>query len=131
VVIVHVNTEEVIAELRGRVDGYRQALEQGFAKAGNEVVELFRSEWLSGRTSGDLGLNIRTGRLYQSVRSLTEVTQDRIVSQVFNRGAPYWHYHQTGTDRLPKRLYLEEAFEEDGESLYSKALEDAIRRLVE
>ena len=123
------NTAEVIASLQGRKEAYRQALEDGAAKAGVEIVELFRSEWLSGRQAGDLGLNIRTGRLYQSIKSLTIVDGTRVASQIYNTGAPYWAYHQDG-DGVMKRLYLEEAFQEDGERIYQGVVEAALERLV-
>lgn len=129
-VVVHINTDEVIAELRARGEEFREGIERGMARAGAAVVDLFRTRWLSGRGSDDLGLNIRTGRLYQSIRSLTEIDDATLRSVVFNSGAVYWYYHQTGTDRLPKRLFLEETFEEDGQALYASEISLALRGLA-
>lgn len=129
-VVIHINTEEIAAELRSRGESYRETMERGLARAGAEVVDLFRRDWLSGRNTDDLGLNIRTGRLYQSIKSLTEIDGDILRGIVFNQGATYWHYHQTGTDRLPKRLYLEETFEEDGEKLYTSEVEMALEKVA-
>lgn len=128
-VVVHLNTDEVVADLISRKMEYREAMEKGFARAGAAIVDLFRHRWLSGRGSDDLGLNIRTGRLFQSIKSLTEINKDAIRSVVFNSNATYWEYHQLGQG-VPKRLYLEEAFEEDGGKLYTSEMELAFERLA-
>lgn len=128
-VVIHANSEEVIASLATLKGRYQEAAVKGFAEAGRMVVDLFRNDWLSGRQAGDIALNVQTGKLRDSIRSVTSERGPNITSEVFNRGAQYWEYHQTGTDRLPKRLYLLEAFEEDGAKLYAGQVEIALGML--
>jgi len=129
-VVIYLETDALAAQLNGMKEDYRAALEEGFARAGRLIVDLFRNTQLSGRTPDDRGLNIRTGNLNQSVKSLTQISGSTITSLVYNEGAQYWEYHQTGTDRLPKRLYLEEAFQDDGAKLYTSEVEMALARLA-
>lgn len=126
---IFVNTEEVIASLATLRGRYQDAAVKGFAEAGRLVVELFRNDWLSGRQPGDIALNVQTGKLRDSIRSVTTHRGPSVTSEVFNRGAQYWEYHQTGTDSLPKRLYLLEAFEEDGAKIYAGQVEIAMGML--
>ena len=125
-VVINLNADAVLAEIATMRDRYHEAAAKGFAEAGQLIVDLFRNEWLSGRQGG-LGLNIQTGRLRQSVRSATVLRGNVITSEVFNRGAEYWHYHQHPEGGRPKYLYLEEAFEDDGTKLYESQLELALK----
>ena len=125
-VVFHNNFQEVIAGLKADLEDYRATLEQGFAKAGRLLVDRFREQQLSGRSAGDMGLNIRTGNLFQSLRSLTEIEPRTIRSIIFNRGAQYWAYHQDGTGTLPKRLTLEEDFEDEGSKMFTRVVEQAL-----
>ena len=129
-VVIFVDVEATAAELKGLKDAYQDALEAGFARASQAIADLFKDRWLSGRGSDDLGLNIRTGRLHDSIKSLTEVTPRGVRGVVFNTGAQYWEYHQLGTSTLPKRLFLLEAFQEDGTALYEAEAEKALASLA-
>ena len=127
---IQFNTQDVIGAMEDARDNYRASLEEGFAEAGRMVVDLFRQEWLSGRDGGGLGLNIQTGVLNQSVKSLTVVDGDKLTSIVYNRGAKYWEYHENPQGGRPQYLHLEEAFQEDGEKLYLSQVEMAMRQLA-
>lgn len=126
-VSVFINTEEILSSLQGMKGRYEEALAKGFADAGRLVVDLFRRDWLSGRTSGDLGLNIVTGRLHASLDSKTSIQGSRLTSDVTNQGAPYWFYHQNPEGGRHKFLYLDEAFQEDGSQIYVGQVEQALR----
>ena len=126
---IQFNTQDIIGALEDARDNYRASLEEGFAEAGRMVVDLFRQDWLSGRVGG-LGLNIQTGRLNQSVQSLTVVDGAKLTSIVYNRGAQYWEYHENPQDGRPQYLHLEEAFQSEGEKLYLSQVDLAMRQLA-
>ena len=108
---------------------YREALDLGFQKAGLSMVHKFQDEQLSGRVSGDIGLNVKTGNLRDSLKAFVTTQTGQIESLIYNQAAQYWAYHQDGTERLKKRLFIEEDFEFTGEKLYSSAVEMALDTL--
>lgn len=124
---VFIETEEVLASLNNMKGRYEDAIAKGFAEAGRLVVDLFRRDWLSGRSAGDLGLNIRTGRLHASLDSRSMVQGPHLTSDVFNQGADYWYFHQNPEGGRHKFLYLKEAFAEDGAKIYEGQVEQALR----
>lgn len=117
-------------ELKEAGEDYRGALDKGFQKAGLAMVHKFQDEQLSGRKAGDIALNVRTGNLRDSIKTLVKTQSDEVHGVVFNQGAQYWAYHQDGSERLKKRLFMEEDFEVSGEKLYSSAVEMALGTLA-
>ena len=105
---------------------YRHALDIGFARAGLAMVHKFQDEQLSGRTAGDLGLNVVTGTLRDSLKSLVTTEADTVTAMVYNRGAMYWDYHQSGTDRLKKRLFFDEDWQDSGEKIFASQVDIAM-----
>ncbi len=124
------NLDAFIAYLEERKADYHAALEDGFSAVGREMRDLFRDGWLSGRHADDRGLNIRTGRLHDSIRNRTEARERDVRSVVFNRGANYWWYHAGNSDRLPTRFPAEEIFEAEGLPKYQDAFDFALSRLA-
>lgn len=120
------NTEALAQDLKAMGEEYYEALEKGFQKAGLELIHKFQDEQLSGRKSGDIGLNVRTGNLRDSLKNVVTTQAGMIEGLIYNRAADYWSYHQDGSERLKKRLFLEEDFEVSGEKLYSSAVEMAM-----
>lgn len=114
-------------EIEDLSEEYKAALEKGFARAGMNLIYKFQDEQLSGRRSGDVGLNVRTGNLRDSLRSVVTVDSEAITNTIYNRGADYWAYHQDGSDRLRKRLFIEEDFEDSGAKLYTSEIEIAMQ----
>lgn len=129
-VVVYVDTAPVLADLTEMKDRFQERIATGFAEAGQQVVDLFRNTWLSGRGSDGLGLNIVTGNLRQSIRSLTEIQPDAVVSEVFNRDADYWWYHEHPESGRHQYLHLEDAFTEDGGKLYESQIEQALKAVA-
>lgn len=125
-VLVHLDTAPLIAEIKDVRETIEERFARGFAEAGRMVVDLFRHEWLSGREADGLGLNIVTGRLFQSIRTVTTVRGNSLLSEVFNTGAPYWWYHENPEGGRHKYLYLQEAYLEDGGKLYESQIEQAL-----
>ena len=117
------------ADLDQAGEEYRAALDTEFQRAGLAMVHKFQDEQLSGRKSGDIALNVRTGNLRDSIKTMVTTQAEQVEGIVYNRGAQYWGYHQDGTERLKKRLFLEEDFEASGEKLYSSAVELAMDTL--
>lgn len=122
--------EALAEELKEAGEDYRDALDKGFQKAGLAMVHKFQDEQLSGRKAGDIALNVRTGNLRDSIKTLVKTQSDEVHGVVFNQGAQYWSYHQDGSERLKKRLFIEEDFEVSGEKLYSSAVEMALETLA-
>lgn len=121
------------AEMNKEVDQaseeYKAALDVGFQKASLAMVHKFQDEQLSGRRSGDIGLNVRTGNLRDSLKTLVTTQTGELKGLIFNQAAQYWAYHQDDSGRLKKRLFLEEDFELSGEKLYVSAVEMAMDTL--
>lgn len=128
-IVINLDIGDLPQELESAKLEYQMALERGFAEASQTIVERFRANQLSGRTGADTGLNIRTGRLYQSIRSLTQTAVGFVRGIVFNQGAQYWAYHQD-PDGQKKRLFLEEDFETYGSILYQSKIELAFAKLA-
>jgi hypothetical protein len=105
------------------------ALERAMDVAGAEQKNRFRTEQLSGRTAGDMGLNRVTGNLWESLRNVTIVGDRQMVSELYNRGAQYWEVHQDGIG-IKKRLRFEEDLEERGIPLYESEIERGLTELL-
>jgi hypothetical protein len=117
------------SELDKAGEEYREALDAGFQKAGISMVRKFQEEQLSGRKSGDIYLNVKTGNLRNSLRSMVTSQAGQVEGVVYNQGAQYWGYHQDGTEKHPKRLFIEEDFEVSGEKRYASAVDMAMDTL--
>lgn len=128
-IVIHIDSTPVLAQLADIQGRFQEAAARGFAEAGQKMVDLFRQNWLSGRSDG-LGLNIVTGRLNQSVRTVTTVGPGGVTSEVFNRDADYWWYHEHPENGRPQYLHLEDAFKTDGTPLYEDAIEQALRMVA-
>jgi hypothetical protein len=128
-VLISTNAHILANQLHDLEENFLEAEEKGFAAAGHEIVERMKNEQLSGRTGGDMGLNIKTGRLHDSIKSLTTVDGGKVSSEVFNEGAAYWFYHQHGTPKLKKRLNLEEFFIGKGPEIYLSHVKMALQGL--
>ena len=102
---------EAVAKFRALAQEFRASVAQGFSEVSRRIAEKFRNEDLSGRKSDDTGLNIRTGRLHDSIKSEVEIAENKISGVVYNDDAPYWEFHQKGMGFNPKRLFWEEEFE--------------------
>lgn len=112
------------------VTEFKQDVSEGFARVDNQVVDQFKNEQLSGRKGDDTGLEIRTGNLHDSIKSLVEVADSRISGTVYNGGAAYWEYHQYGMGNNPKRLNFDEYFESEGMAGYTEVVESSLERMV-
>lgn len=129
-IIIQFNLDDVVEALEDRAQEYWEVIQTGFARAGQLMVARFQDQQLSGRHGDDTGLNIQSGNLRASLRSLTEIEGHEIRSMVENAGATYWQYHQTGTEKLPKRLFLKEDFAGEGSKLYTSEIELAFGRMA-
>jgi ClpP class serine protease len=116
----------VADDLQNRVTEFRATVAAGFAGVDDGVVAHFKDDELSGRRADDTGLNIRTGRLHDSIKSLVEVADHQIAGIVYNTGARYWEFHQDGAGNNPKRLHFEEYFRSQGLAAYSDVVEGAL-----
>ena len=121
---------EAVNALRKFSDDIQQRIEIALDAAGGMIVEQFRADQLSGRRAPNYGLNKRTGNLYESLRNSTLQSGNRFTSEVYNRGAQYWYYHEFGTGFNPKRLWFEETFRKDGAEIYQTQLESALQGAV-
>lgn len=116
----------MVAGLEQASEDYRRTLDEGFQKAGLAMVHKFQDEQLSGRTGGDIGLNVVTGRLRDSLKNLVTSSAQEIAATVYNTGATYWEYHQLGSDRLRKRLFFDEDWADSGEKMFASAVDIAM-----
>ncbi len=107
---------------------YLRDLSTGFVKVGREIVTLLQKEWLSGRIAGDLGLNIITGNLYNSIGFLTTVNGAEIESNVFNHGASYWYWNAGHSPNHPNRFPVDAIFQDQRER-YTTVMQAALARL--
>jgi hypothetical protein len=117
---------EMTTSLTEMADEFTGIMEKGMSQGGHQMVDIFRRDWLSGRGGDGLGLNIQSGRLNQSIRDVTTVNGQRITSEIFNRGATYWYYHQNPEGGRTKYLYLDESFQSDGDRIYGGQVEMAM-----
>ncbi|MES2200662.1 MAG: hypothetical protein V4498_00260 [candidate division FCPU426 bacterium] len=124
------NLDAFIAYLEERKAEFWAGLEEGFTAVGREIRDILRDKWLSGRMADDRGLNIRTGRLHDSIRSRTEIADKEIRSVVFNRGANYWWYNAGNSPNHPNRFPAEDIFLEEGQRRYQDAFESALDRMA-
>ncbi len=116
----------ILAGLEEKGAEFRDIVAHGFASASATIVERFQDDQLSGRP----GLNIKSGKLRDSIKSMVEIAQDQIKGIVKNEGATYWEYHQLGAGHNPKRLFFYEYFEDQGEKLYTSEIEMAFEKVA-
>lgn len=126
---VTTNAAEIAKDFSKANDELLGDLEKGFSEASQAIAADFRIRQLSGRTRGDVGLNVRTGNLRSSLSGDGMRDGLDIIGQVSNSGAQYWEYHQDGSARLKKRLFFYETFAKDGPRRYSSVVEMAFSRL--
>lgn len=112
--------------LRAFSDDVQTRLEIAMDMAGRAIVETFRADQLSGRRAPNYGLNRKTGNLYESLRSGVTGAGSKLTSEIYNRGAQYWYYHEHGMGFNPKRLWFEEVFRKAGPDFYSTEIEKAL-----
>ena len=115
--------------IRSKVTEFKVTVASGFAVVDNQVVDQFKDEQLSGRHADDTSLNIRTGRLHDSIKSVVDVADDKISGTVFNTDAKYWEYHQDAAGHNPKRLFFEEYFTSHGLAAYTDVVEGALHEV--
>lgn len=118
----------VTQALREFSDKVNTSLEIAMDVAGREIVEAFRADQLSGRRAPNYGLNRRTGNLYESLRSGVTGSGKKLTSEIYNRGAQYWYYHEFGMGYNPKRLWFEETFRKT--DIYQTNIEKALAGAV-
>lgn len=129
-VVIVSNADEVVNELAAIPASFQTYAMDGFLEGSKSIVSMFQREQLSGRKADDAGLNIKSRRLYQSLESSAMVVGDTVVGSVGNRGATYWEYHQRGTERLRKRLFLEEDFQTKGADIYLSLADAAFEKVA-
>ena len=127
--VITTNAATVSKALQADNDELIADFERGFAEASQAIADDFRRNQLSGRTSGDIGLNIKSGDLRRSIRGDGMRDGNDILGVVSNSNATYWEYHQDGTARLKKRLFFHESFANDGPKRYTSVVELAFARL--
>lgn len=124
--VVQAEFYTAIDQLINLNEDWRDRAARAMAQGGADIVTMFRDEQFSGRNADDSGLNIRTGNLFNSLESDVEVLGSIITSTVENHDAKYWYYHQIGAGHNPKRLTLEERFQDRGLDIYTDHLEAAM-----
>lgn len=102
----------------------------GFEQVSKTIVKAFQEDQLSGRKADDTGLNIKTKNLYTSLTSAARLESQELIGEVGNKGATYWEYHQTGTERLKKRLFFDEFFQGEGADMYVSAADEAFEKVA-
>ena len=124
----------VADELLIKFNAFEKEIKDGFDEAGESLVQQFKEEQFSGRGSDNMGLNIITGMTRASIRSLVESAEQGLLSlEIYNmtedahgvtdkQGFGIISFHQFGMGNNPKRLTLEEGFEDYG----MKKLEDIV-----
>lgn len=117
------NLDDIANDLAEGRDAFREELADSFRLAGRDMRDIFRDKWLSGRFGDDIGLNIRTGRLHDSIQNLTVVNPRSVESNVYNRDADYWRFH-------PRRFPAEKIFTKEGQKLYTSALQQALEAIA-
>ena len=133
--------EAVVAELEARVEIFTGVLMEEFAKADTEFKEVFKTD-VSGRAGNNTGLNVISGNLRDSIKTAEEKMDGMVLGRVFNEGADYWEYSQTGVIMtrtsawgkptrpyiwsLPKRLDWLELFDSEAAERYGMAVETAL-----
>lgn len=127
--VITTNAPEVAKGFSQANDELISDFEKGFAEASRDIAEGFKKNQLSGRLSGDIGLNVKTGTLRNSIRGAAMRDGMDIIGSIENQGATYWEYHQDGTARLKKRLFFYESFANDGPKRYTSVVEAAFARL--
>lgn len=128
-VIIKTNAAVVAKDYARANDAIVSDLEKGFAEASQAIAADFRIRQLSGRTRGDVGLNVQTGNLRSSLSGDGMRDGMDIVGTVSNSGATYWEYHQDGSGRLKKRLFFYERFATEGLRRYTSVAEKAFSEL--
>lgn len=129
-IVIVSNADEVVKELAGIPSAFGVEMAHGFTEGSKAIVGMFQRDQLSGRKADDTGLNIKSRRLYESLWSGAQVVGDTVAAEIGNHGATYWEYHQTGTERLRKRLFFDEVFHSKGRDIYTSLAEAAFDKVT-
>src|SRR3989337_1694976 len=107
---LRIDTEKLERFIRGKSKAFFTAAKKRIADASWAFIRFITLDQLSGRTSALYGLNVITGTLRRSFKAklVGDAEVGDIVTKIFST-ARYAKYHQTGTSRLPKRLYIFES----------------------
>ncbi len=121
--------KKLAEKFEGRKAQFIEDISQGFAKVGRDIAAILRDKWLSGRRRGDMGLNIISGRLHDSIQSITEVDGRETLSSIFNRDAKYWYWNAGHSENHPNRFPVDRIFS-DNRKRYVSVFEAAFARLA-
>lgn len=126
---IETNADQVAEAYEARLEIYRATLEERFASTGRRVNDWIRDNQFSGRPPG---LNIVTGNLHDSLHDV--ITVDRgmfsVESEVYNRGAPYWYYHEFPEGDRAQYLRINEFYQEKAREWYENDVKEAIEVLT-
>lgn len=123
---------KVADELNIRMTAFEESVESGFRKVDEAFLQNTKETQLSGRHSDDTGLYRRTSDLYNSFHEITEKQDSLISGNILSDNGiweKYGEYHQDGTEKLKKRLFIPERFEE-WESKYEAVIEDSLAKVA-
>lgn len=129
-IVIKTNAKDLSDQLERDGQEFEREIETGFVDASRAIVDGFKTGQLSGRKSDDTALNVKTGNLRRSIDSRVRMTGRNIAATIFNKSATYWEYHQLGTERLKKRLFLFEEFATSGRKRYESTVETALKGLA-
>lgn len=130
ITLITTDWRELNDDLVERRMDYLDTLTRTFAEAGRKMADLLRDEWLSGRHSDDMGLNVITGNLHDSIRSRTERREDTVTSVVWNQDADYWWWNAGHASYVKNRFPVDFIFAQEGEEIYTSAFEAALERIA-
>ena len=116
-------TEEI---LKKKKEWIAKAIKRGTLFATEFIIGQIQEKQLSGRIMEDFGLKRQSGDLRErSWKKNISNTALTITSKIWTI-SKYAKYHQTGTSRFPKRLYVLEYFKAEGEKIYLSEITEAL-----
>lgn len=127
-------TRNNIRTLVSRLDGKQKSFIRNLKKRFKESYQLFikriQKIQLSGRV-GNIYLFKRTGALYRSWTGKLKASEQGFNIRVsIESNSPYVQYHQKGTDRLPKRLFINEDWNKAGKELLTSDVRQALKEFT-
>jgi len=128
---IKINTEDLQRFIKTKSKVFFTAAKKHISAASWAFIRFITLQQLSGRITANYGLNVITGTLRRSFKSKTIGNADAgdVITKIFS-SAKYAQYHQTGTRRFPKRLFIFEEYNKTGLKIYREELSLAIKEAM-
>lgn len=127
------NIRTLISQVGKRKKSFIKSLERRFKETIGLFIKRIQRIQLSGRAGSNPGkyLYKRSGKLFDSFSGTVKVSDKSFnIRTSIESNSPYIQYHQNGTSRLPKRLFISEDWKKVGREVLTSDVRQALKEFT-